>query len=332
MSSIALAGNIRAGNHNAPVVFVHDAAIDEYIASMLLTLMSGVDLLGIIVVNADCLADTAMEAASRLLEFMGRTEIPLALSRARGWNAFPWSYRGDCVRFNQIRSLQQYQPKVPVPPPDGEQLLARLLEQAIENNAPLTLLMTGPLTPLVTVLDRDQSLSRGVSRIVWMGGAINVPGNLDPSTIDPAVANKHAEWNAFWDPYSVHEILQRFSGINIFPLDISNTAPVNAEFLAALQKQGQTSRYSQLAYEAYSLVGAEPFYRLWDVTAACWLARPDLYSQFQPMSLTIQQWGFEQGWIRQPLHHGVKKTQNVFFSFADLPGFYQYVLHLLAAS
>ncbi|HWE87220.1 MAG TPA: nucleoside hydrolase [Terracidiphilus sp.] len=332
MSNIAHAGNVRALNQNAPVVFVHDAAIDEYIASLLLTLMSGVHLVGIIVINADCLADTAMEAASRLLQFMGRTEIPLALSRTRGWNAFPWSYRGDCVRFNQIPSLQQYQPQVSVPPPDGEELLTRLLAQAAENNQPLTLLMTGPLTPLVAVLDRDPSLSRGVGRIVWMGGAIDVPGNLDPSTIDPSVANKHAEWNAFWDPYSVHDILESFGNIHIFPLDISNTAPVSADFLAALQKQGQTSRYSQLAYEAYSLVVDEPFYRLWDVTAACWLARPELYCQPQPMPLTIEQWGFEQGWIHKPLQPGVETTQNVYFNFTDLPGFYQYVLDLLARS
>ena len=332
MADTAHAGNFRAGNTNAPVVFVHDAAIDEYIASMLLTLMSGVDLLGLIIINADCLADAAMEAASRLLQFLGKTEIPLALSRARGWNAFPWSYRGDCVKFNQLPCLQPYQPKVSTPPPDGEELLTRLLREAIEKNAPLTLLMTGPLTPLVDVLDRDQSLSRGVGKIVWMGGAIDVPGNLDPSTIDPSVANKHAEWNAFWDPYSVHDIFQRFGNIEIFPLDISNTAPVSPDFLAKLQKQGQTYRYSQLAYEAYSLVGDQPFYRMWDVTAACWLSRPELYSQSQPMPLTIVQWGFEQAWIHKPLQPGPEKSQNVFFTFADLPGFYQYVLDMLATS
>ena len=292
MGPMTKARNSSVGDSNVPVVFLHDAAIDEYIASMLLTVMTGIDLLGLIVINADCIPDPALEATARLLQFMRRTEIPVALSRARGWNAFPWPYRGDCVNFNNLPILQPYQPQVSVPPPDGEQLLTRLLREAIEKNTPLTLLMTGPMTPLVDVLLRDESLTRGVGRIVWMGGAIEVPGNLDPSTINPAVANKHAEWNAFWDPYSVNEIFEHFSGINIFPLDISNTAAVSADFLAALQKQGQTFRYSQLAYEAYSLVGTEPFYRLWDVTATCWLAKPELYKPSQSIPLTIEQWGF----------------------------------------
>ncbi len=332
MDSMTNARDLPADGSNIPVVFLHDAAVDEFISSILLTVMPGIDLLGLIVINADCIADPAMEAASRLLQFMGRTEIPVALSRARGWNAFPWPYRGDCVSFNNLPILQQYQPQVSTPPPDGEQPLTRLLQEAIAKDAPLTLLMTGPMTPLIDVLLRDGSLASGVGRIVWMGGAINVPGNFDPGTINPVVANTHAEWNAFWDPYSVHDVFRRFSDIDIFPLDISNSAPVSAEFIASLKQQGQTFRYSQLAFEAYSLVVSELFYRLWDVTATCWLTRPDLYAPAQPMPLTIEQWGFEQGWIHKPLPPEEEKSQNVFSSFADLAGFYQYVLALLATN
>ncbi len=334
MESITDAREIPAGGANIPVVFVHDSAVDEFVSSMLLAAMGGIDLLGLNDNNADCIADPAMEACSRLLQFMGRTDVPVALSRARGWNAFPWPYRGDCVSFNNLPILQQYQPKVPTPPPDGEQLLTTLLREAIAKAGPLTLLMTGPLTPLIDVLQRDASLVGGVGRIVWMGGAINVPGNLDPNTINPAVANTHAEWNAFWDPYSVLDVFKRFSGINIFPLDISNSAPVSAEFIASLKQQGQTFRFSQLAYEAYSLVVSEPFYRMWDVTATCWLTRPDLYTAPQPMPLTIEQGGaFETGMrSHKPLPPNEAKSQNVFLSFANLPGFYQYVLALLATN
>ena len=317
-----------------PVVLIHDAAIDEYISSVLLTVMPGIDLLGIIIVNADCIADPAMKSASKLQQFLGHTDIPVALSRARGWNGFPWEYRGDCVTFGEIPSLKSYKADVTTPPPDGEALLAGLLEQAISSKNPLTLLMTGPMTPLTDVLSRDPRLKSGIEKIVWMGGAINVPGNLDPPTLNPAVANKHAEWNAFWDPYAVNDVFHTFSGIHLFPLDISNSAPVSKEFLVALQAQGKTFRYSQLAFEAYSLVVNQPFYRLWDVTATCWLTRPDLYTPSTPMPLEIVTWGYEQGWIRKmAVDSGIAgKTQNVFLSFANQPGFYQYVLDLLATS
>lgn len=324
--------SIVAHSSRIPVVLLHDAAIDEFVSSMLLTVMPGIDLLGLIIVNADCIAEPALQASSRVLQFIGRTDIPVALSRARGWNAFPWPYRDDCVSFNELPILQEYKPQVPTPPPDGEVLLARLLREAIDRKRPLTLLMTGPMTPLTDTLSRDPSLIKGVGRIVWMGGAIDVPGNLDPTTISPVIANKHAEWNAFWDPFAVEDVFRKFSNIYMFPLDISNSAPVTSDFLNALNEQGRKYRYSQLAYEAYKLVGTEPFYRLWDVTATCWLGRPDLYTPSTSMPLTIQQWGFEQGWIHKPFVPGTEKSQNVFFSFADLQGFYQYVLELLATN
>lgn len=323
---MAVSGNV------TPVVLLHDAAVDEFISSMLLTVMPGIDLLGLIIVNADCIAEPAMQASSRLLQFIGRTEIPVALSRARGWNAFPWPYRDDCVSFNELPILHEYKPHVATPPPDGEALLAKLLREAIHNDRPITLVMTGPMTPLTDTLSKDSSLSKGIGRILWMGGAIDVPGNLDPSTISPVVANKHAEWNAFWDPYSVEDTFRLFGDIYMFPLDISNSASVTTDFLNALKQQGDKYRYSKLAYEAYSLVAKEPFYRLWDVTATCWLGRPDLYTPSTSMPLTIQQWGFEQGWIHRPLTPGAEKLQNVFFSFADLQGFYGYVLELLATN
>ena len=313
-----------------PVVFLHDAAIDEFIASMLLTVMPGIDLLGIVVINADCIADPAMQASSRLMQFMNRAHIPVALSRARGWNAFPWPYRGDCVSFNELPSLKPYTPHVSTPPPDGEALLAKLLDEAIQQHTPITLLMTGPMTPLVDVLGKNPLLAAGIDRMIWMGGAIKVDGNIDPTTTNNVVANKHAEWNAFWDPYAVHDVLNTFGSIQMFPLDISNSAPVSEHFRNALEAQGQKYRYSQLAYEAYSLVTKEPFYRLWDVTATCWLTRPDLYTPPTPMPLTIVQWGFEQGWIHKPSSAGAEKPQDVFFSFSNIRGFYQYVLELLA--
>lgn len=319
-----------ASEKRTPVVFLHDAAIDEFISSMLLTVMPGIDLLGIVVINADCIANPAMQASSRLMQFMNRAGIPVALSRARGWNAFPWPYRGDCVSFNEIPSLKPYTPHVPTPPPDGEALLATLLHEAIQQHTPITLLMTGPMTPLVDVLGKNPLLAAGIDRMIWMGGAIDVDGNLDPTTTNKVVANKHAEWNAFWDPYAVHDVFDTFGSIQMFPLDISNSAPVSEDFRNALKEQGKKYRYSQLAFEAYSLVTKEPFYRLWDVTATCWLTRPDLYTPSTPMPLTIVQWGFEQGWIHKPLNPGAEKPQDVFFSFSNIQGFYQYVLELLA--
>jgi purine nucleosidase len=312
-----------------PVLFIHDAAIDDFIATMLLVAMPNVDLKGIVITDGDCIPQFGIDGANLLLQFMGRTDIPLALSEARGWNAFPWPYRGDCVNFCELPILRSFRSTVPAPP-SGDQQVTQQLEQAVSTGDKLTVLLTTGFTPLTNVLRARPELISGIDRVAWMGGAINVPGNLDPCVTNPAVANTHAEWNVFWDPFAAQRGLDLFSGIHDFPLDITNTAPISTELMAKLQVQGQQYSFSQLAFEAYSLVINAPFYDMWNVCTTVFLARPDLYAPPQTMQLEIVQWGFEQGWMQQST--AAENSQNVYLGFSDVNGFYDYVASQLARS
>ena len=83
------------------VLFNHDAAIDEFMAALLLTTMEEVDYLGSVIMNADCIYTYAMQAQWKIQEYLGinQKKNPITLSRARQWNPFPWQYRGDCNNF-----------------------------------------------------------------------------------------------------------------------------------------------------------------------------------------------------------------------------------------
>lgn len=72
------------------VIQIQDAAIDEYMSTVLLTTMKDVNLLGVVIVNADSIAAPAMQTAWKILSYIKRTDIPLGLSRARGMNPCPW--------------------------------------------------------------------------------------------------------------------------------------------------------------------------------------------------------------------------------------------------
>jgi purine nucleosidase len=313
------------------VVLIHDAAVDEYISTILLTRMPNIDLASVIIVNADCIAQPALDAASKLHQFLNCPDLPLALSRARGWNAFPWPYRGDCVKFGQIPSLARYKSKVSTPPPVGEELLSRVLGEGSRTGQRITILATGPLTPLTDVLAANRKLVDAIETVIWMGGAIHKPGNLDPKTVDPSVANKYAEWNAFWDPWAVQSAFEICPSLQIFPLDITDSAKLAKDFLTSLKRQGKTSRYSQLAYEAYSLVKQEPFYDMWDVTATYWLHDPSVYTSPRQTPLTITTWGFNQGRIQINKSRPPEESDpKVFLRFKNLAGFYAGVLSLLA--
>ena len=307
-----------------PIIFNHDAAIDEYMAALLLLTLEDYETQAFIITNADCIADPAMDAQWKIQSYTGSTGIPLALSQARGWNPFPWSYRGDCIRQGNVPALRQIKMPEEWPPSEtGETLLTTLLTQAIKTGNPVTMLVNCPLTTLADVLKADPGLEKGMDRLIWMGGAIDVPGNLDPKTISPAVANKTAEWNAFWDPTAVDWIFQNTTvPLTVFPLDVTDQAKITNKFMADLQSQG-AYRYSQLAFESYSLVREETFYDMWDVVTTCYIPRPDLFEKPSQMELSIVTQGFDQGTLRR---QNGGRSAEVVLNLADKEGFYDYVL------
>jgi len=269
------------------VILVHDAAIDEYMSQLLLQTMPDIRLLGVVIVNADCIGSAAMQTAWQVQSYIGNTELPMGLSRARGWNAFPWEYRGDCVRMGQIRALTACAPNRAWPPfPDGDALLHELLEKC---DPGVTLLVTCPFTPLAMLLEKEPRLAHKIGQIIWMGGAIYVSGNLDPKTVPTPPWNGCAEWNVFWDPAAVDAIF-RLTKIPIvqFPLDMTNQAAVAPSFMSQLKAQMEAgSRWSTLAYQSYALVSGETFYDMWDVVTTCWLASPQFFAPPRTLSLAV---------------------------------------------
>jgi purine nucleosidase len=306
------------------VIQIHDAAIDEYMSTVLLTTMKDVNLLGIVIVNADSIAAPAMQTAWKILSYLGRQDIPLGLSRVRGVNPFPWSYRSDCVSEGKIGVLKPFADNPPWPPfPDGDQLLLELLQKAKE---PVTLLVTSPMTPLSDLLAAHPDLTSKIKQVIWMGGAIKVNGNLDPATVPNPPWNACAEWNAFWDPFSVDWVFRNTSfPITVFPLDMTNKAAITTGFLTSLANQSGDYPLSALAFESYLLVGSEIFYDMWDVVTTCYLTRPDLFTAPTRMSLGIDtEFDEHQGCISKKKKG---RAADIIFDFSDDgSAFYSYVL------
>lgn len=306
------------------VIQIHDAAIDEYMSTVLLTTMKEVNLLGIVVVNADSIAAPAMQTAWKILSYIKRTDIPLGLSGARGLNPFPWSYRSDCVNEGKVEALKPYADNPKWPPfPQGDQLLLKLLQEAKE---PVTLLVTSPMTPLSDLLKANPSLASKIEQVVWMGGAIKVKGNLDPTTVPTPPWNPCAEWNAFWDPTSVDWVFSNTSfPITVFPLDMTDKAAITTSLLTSLANQSGKYPLSALAFQSYLLVSWEVFYDMWDVVTTCYLTRPDLFKPPTRMTLGIDtEFDDTQGCISKKKNG---RAVNVIFDFADDgSAFYSYVL------
>lgn len=311
-----------------PVIFIGGGTIDDQVAAILLFAMEDIDLLGSITTNSDCLYSYAMQNQWRIQQALG-VEYPITLSRARGWNPFPMEYRRDSLKVYAAKGLKQHgdNPAWPAQYESGETFLKAHLARAIEDDRPITLLITEPLTPLSTVLMETPRLEQGIRRVIWMGGAIDTPGNLDPNTLPPELANPKAEWNVFWDPYGVQWIFENTDfPLVMFPLDVTNQAKLTRAFLDELNRQADRYVYSKVAASIYNLVQGQPYFEMWNSLTAAFLHRPDIFAPPQTMRLSVATEGFMQGAITRSKSG---RSAEVVLSIKDKDAFYRYVLEQL---
>ncbi len=208
---------------------------------------------------------------SRPVEMQENLGIALDAELARGNVILSRAERIRIVEdaLNEVRRRWGGEmPKLVAEP--GHQFLARKLREA---DTPVTVLITGPVSNLAAALAAEPRLASKVEEVVWMGGALNVPGNVKDYEHDGS-----AEWNVYWDPPSAHTLWQFDVPITIFPLDATNHVDVSMQFLYRLAQQ-RDYPLSDLAGQCWALtVGVIPSYEytyfMWDTLTTGYLGAP----------------------------------------------------------
>lgn len=303
------------------VLMDHDGGVDDYLATMLLMTMEHVQPLGVVITPADCYVQPAVSATRKILDLMGCSDVPVAESTVRGINPFPRLYRRDSFIVDHLPILNQSETiRTPLVPQTGQDFMVRVLREAPE---PVTLMVTGPLTTVAAALDTAPEIESKIKEIVWMGGALNVPGNVEKSI--EAGQDGSAEWNVYWDPVSAQRVWQTQIAIVLCPLDLTNNVPVTSALVRQLGKQRQYP-LSDLAGQCYALVIPQDYY-FWDVLATAYLAHPELY-QLREWETTIITTGPSQG--RTKVESGGRRIQAM--DKVDTERFYTYLLQQWALS
>jgi purine nucleosidase len=255
------------------VILDHDGGVDDYLALSLLLTFDNVEALGVVVTPADCYIEPAVSATRRILDLAGRSEIPVAASTVRGLNAFPRKWRADSYSIDHLAVLNERESiEAPLLDEPGQAYLARTLREAPR---PVTLLITGPLSTLAAALDTAPEIEGNIERVLWMGGALNVPGGVQDSGHDGS-----AEWNVYWDPIAAHRVWASRVPIMLCPIDITQTVPCTSDFVRALARQ-RRHPLSDLAAQCYALVMHQTYY-FWDVLTTAYLGCPELF--------TVREW------------------------------------------
>jgi purine nucleosidase len=254
-----------------PVLMDHDGGVDDYLSTALLLTMERVRPIGIVVTPADCYLDPAVAATRKILDLMGRSDIPVAASTVRVLNAFPRIFRRDSFTVNHFPILNESGTvRAPLVAEPGQDFMVRALRAEPE---PVVLLVTGPLTTVAAALDLAPDIEGRIKELLWMGGALDVPGNVDK--IIEGGQDGTAEWNVYCDPPAAARVWETSIPITITPLDVTCTVPVTSDFVTRIARN---RRYplSDFAGQCYALVMHQDYY-FWDVLTTAYLGRPDLF-------------------------------------------------------
>ena len=299
----------------------HDGAIDDFLSLILLMTMMEVEPIGIVVTPADCYIEAAVRVSRKILDFMNCNDIPVAKSNVRGINPFPADFRRDCTIIDNFPLLNESDRiSTPLVEISATEFIIRQLQAAPQ---PVTLMVTGPLTTIAEAIAFYPQISDRIAEIVWMGGALNVSGNVQKAY---ALENDGtAEWNVFWDPIAAKQIWDTDIPITLCPLDLTNGVPVTSEFIRTLAKQ---RRYpvSDLVGLCYSLAIPQDYY-CWDILATAYLARPELYKTVEYETDIITA-GASQG--RTIFKTGGRKIKVM--DWVDKEKFYSYLLQQFASN
>ncbi|HEV8583553.1 MAG TPA: nucleoside hydrolase [Methylomirabilota bacterium] len=103
-----------------------------------------------------------------------------------------------------------------------------IVDAARRHGPDLTLVALGPVTNLALAVERDAAAVRGAGRVVAMGGAVDVPGNVTPD----------AEFNAHVDPEALARVLAAGVRVDLVPLDVTRRTTLTRGALESVLRRG----------------------------------------------------------------------------------------------
>lgn len=170
-----------------------DPGHDDAIAIMLAVADPGIDLVAVTTVAGNVGLDHTTRNALRVLDMVGRPDIPVAAGRDR-----------PRVRELSTAAVMHGETGLAGPLPEEPSRPAldvpaiEVIEQALLDAAePLTLVATGPLTTMADVVECLPHLRERIRELVIMGGAVDL-GNWTPA----------AEFNIWVDPHAADVVFR----------------------------------------------------------------------------------------------------------------------------
>jgi inosine-uridine nucleoside N-ribohydrolase len=235
------------------------------------------EVLGITVLTGDAWRDEEVQHTLRLMEIVGRTDIPVVPGAVfplvnrkeyiEKWETMHGKlvYQGawNHARFHAVHGPYEIPPMpegAPTSKPSTEAAANFMVRMVRKYPHEVTIYAAGPMTDLALAIALDPQFPELSKELIVMGGSIN------PCTDDPEFAQSPShEFNFWMDPEASRAVLHaRWPRVAVTTVDISMKTRMTSDLIEEIRK-------SPTASAQYVAKYAEPGY-LWDELAAvAWL-------------------------------------------------------------
>ena len=212
-------------NEKRKVIIDCDPGIDDTLALMLALSSPELDIVGITVVCGNAPVNLGVENTKKVLNLMGRMEIPI--------------YHGEEIPL--VRDYVSAQDthgmdglgETNYPPVHSDNIhedAAGFIVEALKKHKELSIIALGPLTNIAKALKLNQEAFRRLDRFVCMGGNFRSHGNCSPV----------AEYNFWCDPDAAKEVFEQFELLNnkvhMIGLDVTRKIVLTPDLVSYLKR------------------------------------------------------------------------------------------------
>lgn len=264
-------------NETQKIIIDTDPGIDDTFAIHQAFANKKLDVLGITTIFGNVYVEQATRNALWLSEkAMYKTNIIKGASKPLVQKfKKPSSYVHGKEGFGDFTNIN------PKGKPDKKSANQYLSETIRANSGKIILLAIGPLTNLANLLEYDKEIVNHVKKLVIMGGAVYVPGNI----------TSYAEANFFHDPHAANKVLGADWDIDLIPLDVTTKLQITPDNFSQIIKASPDigsfiSDISKFYINFYSSVYGKRICLMHDSAALIAITNRDIFT-FKKLRLSV---------------------------------------------
>ncbi len=268
-----------------------DTGIDDALAIAYTAGQTEAELIGITTSFGNVTVDTAVRNSINILDLVGKKDVPVYRGAAHPWEKESYEPGEVVYQIHGRNGIGNVDLGEARREPEEMEAADYIIEMANTYGKNLTLVTTAPLTNLANAIRKNKEAIDKIGKIVTMGGALTVPGNITP----------YAEANIYADACAAKYVFESGIPIVLVGLDVTMKTLITKKDIQSWEeadsKASKAITDMAVYYYTNELDYTEIGGAMHDPLAVDAAIHPDVIKNILPINLTVETEGITKGRI-----------------------------------